>query len=223
MLLLSSLNDFSRAGKGRGVTATRDIAAGELLMTCPPFAFVCNDGCDRPDPEVLVDMILEQKMMDRPGFDVFYDGSFKSMRRLIDLHAPPLGEAPGAPDVSGSGGDAGGGGGAQPAAAATPAAETAPVASTSGAGAAAAPGSGAARRSAAAAKAAAIRAGSPSKKAAAEKQKEIKRALKVGRGTTPVPCRGYHSAMVQTACLDKTGHGALFLLHVTLQHRHMLA
>lgn len=42
------------AGAGRGVIATRDIAAGELLMLCQPLAYAAGPEGDIPSMEDLV-------------------------------------------------------------------------------------------------------------------------------------------------------------------------
>ena len=46
------------AGKGRGVVATRDLAAGDLVMVCDPLAVLRGPDGQRPEAEALVDLVL---------------------------------------------------------------------------------------------------------------------------------------------------------------------
>ena len=109
-------------GKGRGLRATRDAAAGELLLLVPPLvALTGPPGPDGPTPSDLVDAMLVAPSpptaavengsssdaaaaaaapvtpaVDSPWLSLLFDGSAASARAAVDIAAPLGGAAPSA-------------------------------------------------------------------------------------------------------------------------------
>ena len=52
---LGPLSVQDTPGKGRGLVATRDVEAGELLIVCPPLAYATAGEGEVPDAEELVE------------------------------------------------------------------------------------------------------------------------------------------------------------------------
>jgi hypothetical protein len=82
------------AGAGRGLVASRDVRAGELLLACPPLALLRSPDRSRPHPADLVDVVLdacwEAAAAAENGDDDDDDGAEKlaPLAWLLALHAP---------------------------------------------------------------------------------------------------------------------------------------
>lgn len=74
-------------GKGRGVVADQSLQPGDVVMVCPPVAILTAKTGGRPDPELLVDTIIDSKIYSGPWFNYLYDGSAKSTQAIPDLPA----------------------------------------------------------------------------------------------------------------------------------------
>lgn len=81
------LHHIPTQGKGRGVVATRDFKAGEVVMATPPLALVTADIRQRPEGDLVVDTILERRLYGSKWFSVLYDGSARSCKAALS-YAP---------------------------------------------------------------------------------------------------------------------------------------
>lgn len=129
--LIGSTSPTHAAGKGRGVRATRPVAAGELLLLVPPLAALAAPPDRAPTPAQLVDHVLAGgatssseaaggPAASSPWLSLLYDGSPASCRRPVDLSRPGGG---GAPEAAGAGDAGDAAAGADAPAAAAPAAD----------------------------------------------------------------------------------------------------
>lgn len=96
----------SLEGKGRGLVTTSDMERGDVILIVPPLVF--REGLDgqRPEPELLIDDILERRLHERSPWlrdRLLFDGSVISLKSLPDITSPlPLDETPRQPPANDS-------------------------------------------------------------------------------------------------------------------------